>query len=155
MGKCVKAAAGEKLQRQRKVFRLTLRLLQHFLPEPAQSRHVAAALVILVNCGGTAVDDRFLLCADALFVKLFKQGQHKLGLVNDRVPAIAIAFHHVHRIDVVTAPRRYADDLAAHRFNQGTVLSFGIAYQNIVPCGKGKEHNQHFCAEGLAAPRHS
>ena len=53
------------------------------------------------------------------------------------------------RADFVQAPGENAG--AAGAGGERPCAGVGIAYENIVPGGKGKEHNQHFCAEGFAA----
>ena len=151
MGKGIQTAGGEQLQRQRQIAGFFLRLCQQLFPENTKRRDRAAALIGRIHGVYAPVDDALLQGADAAAVKLFKQGQDKLGFIYYRVAAVAVALHHVHGVDMVGAARRNADDLTAQRLTQRIILALGITDQNIILRGQRQKDDQLLCRKRFAA----
>ena len=105
-------------------------MLEKLRPEVLQGRHLAGVVVLLIGAVGacrTAVNDRFLHCAEVVSSdELFAQGHNELGFQNNGVCAVAVLPVHIHRIDVSGRSGRDVDDLAAQRPHKGSVLSLRI-----------------------------
>ena len=91
-----------------------------------------------------------MLRADAFLVNLLNEGHDELRLYDNRI-VLAVAVNHIHGVQPVSAAGRYADHRAeiAHRFNKRSILTFGIADQNIIISIQHEEGNQFLCRERL------
>lgn len=114
---------------------------------------LGAGAVVLVHERRALVHDRLLLRPQPAAVELLEERHDELALVDDGVLALAVALHHIERVDVVRAPRRDADDLAAERRDEGGVLPLGVADHDVVLGGEGDERDQLLGGEALAGPR--
>lgn len=153
VGERVERAGGEELEREGQPARLGLRLREQLVAERDERGGLGAGAVVLVHERRAPVHDRLLLRPQPAAVELLEERHDELALVDDGVLALAVALHHVERVDVVRAPRRDADDLAAERRDEGGVLPLGVADHDVVLGGEGDERDQLLGGEALAGPR--
>ena len=76
MGEHIQAALGDKLGGEGDLPRFRVGLLQHFLPPVGEQGHTDFALpveIVLIDIGGTAVDDGFVAGAHASRAHLLLQ----------------------------------------------------------------------------------
>ena len=117
---------------------------------------VAALDVAVVDAGGAAVDDGFLLGGQQPVPhELLTQGQQELGLQHHRVLAVTVALLHVHSVDVVGRGGGDIHHFAAQPFDQGPVLAFRVDYDDIVIGGQGQIDHLPLGGEGLAGAGHT
>ena len=160
LGKGVQRAIREKLNGKGDFLRFWLVLLQQLLTEVLQGRrrsHIVALLIVPIHRSGTAVNDRFLLCAKtAAADELFAKGQNKLRFQDNGVCAVTVIGVHIHSVDMVFARCRDVNDLALHCLYKRRILSLWVNNDNI-GVGVGQNDVRHFflCRKGFACTRHA
>ena len=149
----VQRTSGKQLHCQGNVPCLLLRLLQELFPEGGERRHHSGLLCLVVNRFDAAVDQGFLLRADAAVVDLLQQRQDELALCDKRIAVgVAVALHHIHGIEPVLASCGNTDNgaVVAHRLDHRGILAFGVADDNVVIGVQHQEHHELLSRERLA-----
>ena len=158
MGKDIQAAGGVQLRRQCEVVCFCLGLLQQY---PAQVHQrgrrasIPAAYIFPVHQPCAAVQNRPLLCREAVFRQRLKNRQDELHLIHQRILALAIRPVDIQCIEVDAAVRGNGQHLAAQRLDQLAEFTLRVQDKDIIFCAQGDLHQFLFRAHALAAARHA
>ncbi len=116
---------------------------------------VAALDVAVIDAGGAAVNDGFLLGGEEPVPhELLTQGEKELRLQHHRVLAVPVALLHVHGVDVVGGGGGDVHHLAAQPFDEGPVLGLRIYDNDVILRGQRQIDHLPLGGEGLAGAGH-
>ena len=142
VGEHIQAALGDQLGGEGNLPRLRVGLLQHFLPPVGEQGHTDFALpveIVLIDIGGTAVNDGFVAGAHAPRAHLLLQNAgDDLRLHGNGVFVVGVAAGKIKGGNMVLAVGGDFDNLAAQSLGQRAVLALGVNNNHIVA---GAQHN--------------
>ena len=137
MGKDIQTAGGEQLQSQSNIVGRRLLLHHQVFVQVLQRGRIALVVldVLPVDVGGTAVNDRLLLCTDfAAAHQLLTKGHDELTFQHQRIFAVAVFRGQVQSIDiaVLRAGCRNGDYFTAHGPDKGAIFTLRVHHNQVM-----------------------
>ena len=159
MGKHIQTALGDELGGQGDLPSLRVYLLEHLIPPVGKQGGgglAPAVKVVMVDIGGTAVNDGFMAaCHPARAHLLLQNGGDQLGLDCDGTFPVLVAVAHLQGIDVVGAVWGNFNDRSQQSPAQIPVFTLRVNDDNVVIRGKGHILNGGLHGNGFAGAGHA
>ena len=152
MSENIQRTRGEQFQRQGDFLCFFFGLFQQFVSQVAESSGRAVCLCLLIHKGGAAVDNGFLLRANACFINLLYKGHDKLRFLHNGI-VLAVAVYHIHCVQAILAACRHMNNgcrFLAQSRRQCAELVFRVADQHIVLGVENQKSDKLFCGKGFA-----